>query len=250
MKNTNIKVLSTTIQGQRNNKKNIPCQDYCKHSVKGRNFVAVVADGAGSAKYGKIGARIVCDTLVDLLKNKPIENIKENIIHAIGVAREKLTRHRFNKTKDREGISVFAATVVGLVHHKGKGLFFHIGDGAAIAFNDDNLGKFIISKPENGHFSCETYFYTMTDWKKNLRFTKFSNYNTFILMSDGLTTFSFSNNYNQIEEKFLSPINDFLNSENVKCKAVDALNKTLGNPKAEKINPDDKTILWAKCGKV
>lgn len=246
MKNRDIKVLSATIQGLRNSNRNTPCQDYCKHSTKGRNFVAAISDGAGSAKHGKIGARIVCETLVDLLSNAHEHNLQKSIAFAIEVARDKLKRHRLNKTKSEEGIEDFAATIVGLVYAKSKGIFFHIGDGVAIAFNNTNYDKFIISKPENGFFSCETYFYTMNDWKENLRFTEFKNFNTFILMTDGLTNFSFSKDFNQIEERFLSPINDFLNKETIKCKAEKALKKTLGNPKAEKINPDDKTILWAR----
>lgn len=246
MKNCNIKVLSTTIQGIRNNSRNVPCQDYCRHSTKGRNFVAVVADGAGSAKHAKIGARIICETIVDLLSNAHEHNIKKSIAFAIEVARDKLKRHRLNKSKTEAGIEDFAATVVGLIHHKNKGIFFHIGDGVGIAFNNDDYENFVITKPKNGFFSCETYFYTMKDWKENLRFTEFKNLNTFILMTDGVTNFSFSKDFNNIEEKFLSPINEFLNNEPIKSKAVKALKKTLGNPKAEKINPDDKTMLWAK----
>ncbi|MDR1693606.1 MAG: protein phosphatase 2C domain-containing protein [Lactobacillaceae bacterium] len=246
MRNSEIKVLSTTIQGLRNSSRNMPCQDYCKHSTKGKNFVAIISDGAGSAKHSKIGARVICETLTDLLANAHEHNIKKSVAFAIEVARDKLRRHRLNKTKDEEGINDFAATIVGMIYCRGKGLFFHIGDGAAIAFNNNNFDKYTISKPENGFFSCETYFYTMNDWKENLRFTEFKNFNTFILMTDGLTNFSFSKDFNTIQAGFLSPINDFLLNEPVKAKALKALKKTLGNPKAEKINPDDKTILWAK----
>lgn len=249
MKN-NIKVLSATVQGLRNNSRDVLCQDYCKFSTKGRNFVAVIADGAGSAKYGKIGAKVICETLVDLMQNAHAHNIKKSIAFAIEVARDKIKRHRLNKDKHGEGIHDFAATVVGLVFNKNEGLFFHIGDGVGIAFNNEDYKKFAISKPANGRFSCETYFYTMDDWKKNLRFTSFKNFNTFILMSDGVTNFSLSSDFSTIDERFLAPINDFLNKETVKARAVKALKNTLKNPKAEKINPDDKTILWAKCLKV
>ena len=67
-------------------------------------------------------------------------------------------RHRLNKTKDEKGIADFAATVVGIVHHKDEGLFFHIGDGAAIALKDDGYENFVASRPENGNFACETFF--------------------------------------------------------------------------------------------
>ncbi|MDD4556128.1 MAG: PP2C family serine/threonine-protein phosphatase [Alphaproteobacteria bacterium] len=239
----NIRVLATSIKGLRNANRNAPCQDHSCHATNGKNFVAVVSDGAGSAKYGKIGARIVCNTLVDLLKNEKFEDIKQKTYEAIKVARQKLSLHRLNK----KNLNDFAATLVGVVFANNKGIFFHIGDGAAVAFTDENYDNFTISPPENGMFSCETYFYTMENWKENLRFVPFKGHNTFVLMSDGLTNFSFNGEFNEIEKRFLQPINQYLCNEPLKYRALNALNKTLSNPRAERINPDDKTILWAKC---
>lgn len=54
-KKPDIKVVAVSVIGAMHAHKDLPCQDYYKH-VRGRNFVAIVSDGAGSAKYGKIGA--------------------------------------------------------------------------------------------------------------------------------------------------------------------------------------------------
>ena len=96
----------------------------------------------------------------------------------------------------------FAATVVGAVCHRGRGIFFHIGDGAAIAFTAPDLSRYVASRPENGVFSCETYFYTMDDWEDTLRFTTFEQAYTLMLMSDGLTNFSFAPDFSRIEPNF------------------------------------------------
>ena len=140
----------------------------------------------------------------------------------------------------------FAATVVGVVYHHGEGIFFHIGDGAAIAFTSKDSSQYITSKPENGIFACETYFYTMDDWKESLRFTPFHQADTIMLMSDGLTNFSFSQDFSRIEPNFLLPINNFLKTESQKDRAERALSNTFNTAKAQKLNPDDKTFLWAK----
>ncbi len=248
MKNNNnkIKVYTACVTGPIHLSRGQKCQDYCRYSTRGANFVAVVSDGAGSTKYGRIGAKIVCDTLIDLLANANFKNIRNAITNAIEVARDKITFHRLNSSNNKKGIMAFSATVVGVVCHHGEGLFFHIGDGAALAFTSPDLSKYTASKPENGIFACETYFYTMDDWKESLRFTPFHEADTVILMSDGLTNFSFSSDFSRIEPNFLLPITKFLKSETQKTKAERALSNTFQTLKAQKLNPDDKTFLWAK----
>jgi len=245
-KTKSVKIVSTCIAGPVHAARNRPCQDYCRHSAKGTNFVAVISDGAGSVKYGRTGAKILCDTLIDLLPNAPFKNIKSTIANAIGIAREKIAFHRLNSSNNPKGMMAFAATVVGVVYHKNQGIFFHIGDGAGLAFVGENFTKYIATMPENGLFSCETYFYTMEDWRDNLRFTSFEKAHTIMLMSDGMTNFSFTPDFSCIEKNFLMPIDNFLTNEKVKSRAVRALNNTLNTPQAKKLNPDDKTFIWAK----
>lgn len=247
MKKTNkIKVVSATIQGPLHSNKNLPCQDFCKHALDGKNFVAVVSDGAGSAKFGKIGAKIVCNTLIDLLKNSCFADIREHICHAIEIARAKVLRHRFNKRHSISGMMDFSATIVGVVCFQNQGIFFHIGDGAALAFSEKDIHNFTASLPSNGNFSCETFFYTQDNWKDYLRFTPFENADAIFLMSDGLTNFSFSADYRNIEKNFILPIHNFLNEEKSKIKAQRALANTLNNAEARRLNSDDKTLLWAR----
>lgn len=247
MKNrkSKIKVVAASVAGAMHNHKALPCQDYYKHA-HGKNFVAIVSDGAGSAKYGKIGAKTACETLCDILKNADFSAIREETLRALRIAREKLMRHRLNKQKNEQGIADFAATVVGIAYRNGKGVFFHIGDGAAIALQDEEYKNFVASRPENGNFACETFFYTQQAWAENLRFTEFEGARSIFLMSDGLTSFSFANDFKDIEKGFIVPIDTFLSSEKSKSKAVRALANTLNMPKAQRINSDDKTLVWAK----
>ena len=147
-----------------------------------------------------------------------------------------------NKTKNENGLSCFAATIVGVVYNKGKGIFFHIGDGAALSLSED--AGFVASRPENGCFSCETFFFTQQEWRENLRFTKIQNSKSILLMSDGLTSFAFRPDFNEIEHKFIYPINDYLFNEKSLLKAKKALINTLNTPRAQKLNSDDKTLVW------
>lgn len=245
-KNGHIHVLSASIRGSLHKSLGLPCQDYsCARSAKNK-LVAVVSDGAGSAKHSKVGAQIICNTLCDLLIKSNLETIKEDVVHAINVARKKLILHRYNHSKSPADLVNFSATLVGVFYYKNKGVFFHIGDGAGIAFQKEKYENFVISEPENGAFSCETYFYTMDDWKDCLRFTNFENANRVLLMTDGVTGFAFSNDFYKIRRNFLIPVIEYLENEPRKTYAETALRNTLNNSRAQRINADDKTILWAK----
>ena len=239
-------IVATSVTGPYHRAKNLPCQDFYAHACRGDRLVAVVSDGAGSARYGKIGAKTVCDTLCDILISGSLHNVRQKVIDALEAARQKLIYHRFNKSKSENGLIDFAATVVGVVHDGEKGSFFHIGDGAALAFKNGEPSCFVASPPENGNFSCETFFFTQNNWAANLRFTEFSGLDTIFLMSDGLTNFAFSKDFDRIENGFILPIHDFLLTEKPEKKAGRALANTLNNAQARKLNQDDKTLLWAK----
>lgn len=239
----NYKIVAARVAGAAHRNCGAPCQDYYQYAF-GKNLVAVLSDGAGSAKYGKIGARILCSQLCNILKNADFNHIETEIKNAIATARQLLIIHRFNSTKDEDGLDDFAATLVGTVYCQGKGIFFHIGDGAALSLHANN--EFRLSRPENGNFSCETFFFTQSYWKANLRFTRFSQPLVMFLMSDGVTPFAFQPDFQNIEPKFITPINNFLLSEPSQTKAARALSNTLNTPRAQKLNPDDKTLVWIK----
>jgi len=236
-------MIATKITGPAHKQKNLPCQDFFAYKKKNNRIIAVVSDGAGSAKFGKIGAKIICETVCDILSRSKFKDIKKDIVFAIEAARNKLCLHRLNKTKSEENIMDFSATVIGAVYQNNQGIFFHIGDGAAVAFFDNYLYK--ISKPENGMFSCETFFYTMKNWKNNLRFDEFNNARQICLMTDGVTRFALKKDFD-LEKKFMYPVLEFLNNEKNKNYAKKALLNTINSKQAQKISSDDKTFVWIR----
>lgn len=242
----NIRVIATKLTGGLHSAKKLPCQDFYQYACSGNKLVAVVSDGAGSAKYGKIGAKVVCEALVNLLINTPLKDAEQAVKKAIKTARERLLIHRLNRSKSEEEILNFSATVVGVVYHKKGGVFFHIGDGAGIALhNAEDYNDYTLSRPANGNFSCETFFYTMQNWQECLRFTRFEKADALFLMTDGITNFALSDDSCRLKNGFIEPINRYLKAEPSKMRALKALNNTLNAQKACRLNSDDKTFLWA-----
>jgi len=240
-KNTFRMVVASTV-GPYHKSKGLGSQDCFAFRQNGSRMVAVVSDGAGSAKYGKTGAKHVCERVCEILMKAGLKNIRQNVVDAIDFARDELMLHRLNKTKNENGLIDFSATVVGVVYHGNKGIFFHIGDGAGVAFlHNKNV---VISEPENGIFASETFFYTMDDWRDSLRFTPFEKAESVFLMTDGVTGFALKKNEKSLEKGFALPINNFLMKEKDIQKASRALKNTLQMPKACSLSADDKTLMW------
>ena len=241
-----IRVIATKITGSLHEAKKVPCQDFYHYACSGNKLVAIVSDGAGSAKYGKIGAKIICETLVNQLINTPLKNVEKVVLEAIEIARGKLMLHRLNKSKSEQEMLNFSATMVGVFYHRDRGVFFHIGDGAGVAVHMQNESfNYTLSQPVNGRFSCVTYFYTMNNWRRYLRFTRIDKSESLFLMTDGVTNFALDDDARHLKKGFIEPINRYLKSEDNKQRALMALNNTLDAKQARKLNSDDKTFLWA-----
>ena len=115
-----IRVIATKVTGGLHRSKQTPCQDFYHYACSGNKLVAVVSDGAGSAKYGKIGAKIICETLVNVLINTPFKDVEQAVRLAVEIARDRLVIHRLNKSKSEKEILNFSATMVGVVYHRDR----------------------------------------------------------------------------------------------------------------------------------
>ncbi len=231
--------IGTSVKGQKNKKQNKQCEDFFVYKAFGKKQIGIVSDGAGSAKYAKIGAQVVCNTLIDVLSSANLNNVKEKVVKAIEISRDKLLCHRFCKDKN---LRDFSATMIGFFYHNNQGVMFHIGDGAAIGLDKENA--ITLSYPHNGYFSCETFFYTMDDWRSHLRFTSCKKLSSIFLMTDGISPFALEGG--KLRDNFIIPINEFLKSEKTKNQKLKCLENTFDNDKVNKLNSDDKTLLWCE----
>ena len=254
IESTHWKIVAATATGAMHNRKNEAGQDaYAIGLIEESWLVAVLCDGAGSVIYGLEGARLcsqqVVNNIVDVVSAFSTEKngftpktVTDCIVHSIENVRQQLSK-RIGVLAD------YAATVVGLVAGPERGYFFHIGDGCGVALpwvdHKTRWEEAILTKPENGEYSNETYFFTDPDWQDHLRITALGTIQQAILMSDGVTHFAMSPGGEQVEERFIAPVCQYL-QKTESSQGGKALYGSLASKNANQISDDDKTLIYGK----
>lgn len=168
-KTNNMKIYGISIQGRGHIIDNIPCQD-C-HLVEildaERNIgIAVVSDGAGSAKNSAEGSKIVCNSSIKYLKmaieklnwenpnNLPDEQLWNKVIREV----IRLIQIDLNEKAKSMGCEIrsLAATFIILYFTPEKSYFAHVGDGRAGVKTDDGWKS--ILTPHKGEEANQTVF--------------------------------------------------------------------------------------------
>ncbi len=244
------KMANASVAGFSHIEQSVPCQDAYAVQVTPAGFlIAVVSDGAGSARRAAEGSRIVSDFLIQAIHKTLPTSIKfdesSRATWQVYLHQRILeVRAELERTSLDGLIEEFNSTLIGTVVGANGGVFFHIGDGAACATSFD-FSEAVISPPENGEFANETYFVTDPHWEQHLRVTFFPDRLTHVLlMSDGVTPFAMANGHKGPFQPFFLPVSRFLESHDQE-EGERALAATLKADSIRQITGDDKTLVWA-----
>lgn len=245
------KVFFASATGKHHLASDAPCQDSGHYQVVDDVLVGMVCDGAGSASEGQAGAEYFSQEVGRLIA----ESVKAGQFPKGTQAdyRAYLTdiilaaRSRLNETAVARELTLrdFACTLVGCVTSRAGGCFFHIGDGFAIYMKED--GESVLSLPENGEHSDETYFVTDEGWSEHLRVTalpEISHGGIIGLMSDGTSPFAVNRPRTGFFRPFIDPVVKFLRNATEENGSL-ALKNVLADEKTFEITSDDKTLLLA-----
>ncbi len=245
------KVFFASAAGKYHLATNTPCQDSGHYVAIDDLLVAAVCDGAGSSSEGHVGSDFFATKVTELVAQsirsgrfaKDTESDYRDgllaVIEDVRLQMREIALSRQLQLRD------FACTLVGCIISKGKGCFFHIGDGFAIFLRD--TGESVLSHPENGEYADETYFVTDDAWKEHLRVTSICNISRGCLiglMSDGASPFAINRLKTGFYRPFIDPVVTFL-SKATEHNGNQALMNVLEDEKTLAITPDDKALLLA-----
>ena len=245
--NQHWRVFGASVTGKAHLDKEIPCQDAHAHAEVNGVLVAIVCDGAGSARLSEQGAQFVATHAVQALAGRLEQGATVQDLHdgalagtlaQIRAALADIARAA-NATLDD-----YACTVVGVVMGPDAGFFFHLGDGLGVAQRMD--GGELISLPANGEYANETYFISGERWREQLRLLAIPQVvRGVVLMSDGCMPFAMSKNNAALYAPFMDAVQGYLRKvESVELGNA-ALASTLADPRTHQITGDDKTLLLA-----
>jgi hypothetical protein len=246
----------SSVIGQSHLTSQIPCQDKfsCRVSGDGRWLSVAVSDGAGSALNAEAGAEITstifCEELLGLSNQlefrAPGEWINDFVVECVLKVRNQLR----TKAKNDDIKSYHCTLVAALVGPEG-GFSIHIGDGSIFGGQfkyDAKRGEvelnsnFVISKPENGEYTNETFFITEGNWIKHLRVTPLPRLDWVVACTDGGAALILEKEI-EVKPKFLVPFFQELISN--KFTKHNYISEVLSDPKANVLTTDDKTIFVA-----
>lgn len=245
------KYICASVVGTSHLDSGLPCQDDCYVNNFGENssgIICVVADGAGSAINGGIGAELAClvcgSAIENTISEKDISSINnEDVIgwvKEIQASIKQLSESHELKVRD------YACTLLGAVINKKNAIFFQIGDGSIVASSQDIQG--VVFWPESGEYANMTYFVTDDNALCNLQISIVkTNISKVALFTDGLQRLALSFETMTPHLPFFEPMFRALikanqtESEKLQYQLSEYLNSPVINERTD----DDKTLVLA-----
>lgn len=242
------RVVSAVVRGPNHEHSGSGCDDACSYRIADDWLVAVVCDGAGGVAAGGQGARLASELAAELLidrvsRRNPLLSVRDLVKTTLARVHSDLS-----SAAQSDGLSLadLSTTIVGAVIRGGRGFFFHVGDGLAVALSTDGsvVGR---SDGTPKTYANEPGFLTDSDWESHLVISaagsiKNGAMSELMLMTDGASPFAVRRDL--LNQAFISQVRARARhgSESEGSAALEAM---LDHPRAREEVGDDKTLLWA-----
>ena len=174
------------VVGRAHEAKGDPCQDSVGALTTSKASAIALADGAGSAKHGGLGARVAVKSVLDLVTGR----FEELVAAGEGLTKGTIVdevRHRLHEEAGASGAQTqdLATTLLFVCIQGDQYLAGHIGDGVIAHMRDGHVA--VLSHPQRGEHANETIFVTSGGAEQRMMLSRGSStgMNAFALMSDG-----------------------------------------------------------------
>lgn len=212
-----------------------------------RILFAVVADGAGSAKFGGQGASIVCRTFASHARGTLHGAMElpddETIWSWLNIARDRI---QMAAKKRKLTARDFATTLVLVIASPDAIVTTHIGDGAVVARNRDSTQWSVLSEPHHGEYASTTYFVT-DDPQPAMRIGRHPNvFSAVAAFSDGIENLVLDRVTGAPSAAFFTPMAKPLDASTATgrdCTLSRSLAAFLASDRLNELTDDDKTLI-------
>jgi len=242
------KVISTSVSGSDHEISGVSCQDANFYKIlRNKILVSAVADGAGSAVMGDIGAKIAVQSAVKSvrIKSSEISKLNDEKWKEILIGSFKSAQVVIEKEAKEKGMTVrdFATTLSLVIAYPGFVAAGQVGDGAIILAENENL--IALTKPQNGEYINETTFIVLPDALDTIQIEFWHGTFTHIAtISDGLQMLALKMPEHVPYEPFFMPLFRFISNAK-EIEAQEQLTNFLRSQRVRERTTDDLTMFLA-----
>lgn len=240
--------LAESVVGTSHVQLNTECQDCCGTrlgtAADESALVFAASDGAGSALFSAVGARLVVDKFMSeicALSTRPDAITKENIAAVCEKIRSALIVEA-----ETLGCSLreLSATLLGGCITREFAWFCQIGDGGIVAHHD---GKYhAVTWPSSGEFVNTTTFITSSEWLTDLQFVSIRDtIEAAAAFTDGIQDLVLVHADKSVHAAFFDPILATMRNVADGAALSGGLRTFLGSKPINERTDDDKTLVLA-----
>jgi hypothetical protein len=233
-----------------------PCQDSVDHSIfrtsEGPVLVAVVCDGAGSAKYSEIGSWLAASTFVELVElhfesgGQILDITRDLVLLWISRVAERL---RSRAAEDENDSKDYSCTLLAAIVGADAAVFSQIGDGAIVVSHGEADGWSWVFWPQHGEYANQTVFVLSANASDALEFSLAQRrIDEFAIFSDGIERMVLHGASKAVNDAFFNQM--FIPVRASRARGLDRklsekLKAYLGSAVVNARTNDDKTLLMA-----
>lgn len=236
---------SAAVRGLGHRKVGVPCQDkVLTFSSKGV-YTIVLADGAGSARFSHYGAQAVASAMAQAVIRdfQHLVDMSDEGVQGWARGIISFTLEQTAK-KQKCRITDLSSTLLLVAVKRRRYLALHIGDGVIGCFEHRALK--VLSAPENGEFSNQTWFTTTLSNPDILRVYRGNTdaMSGFILMSDGVEPSLYDTCAKQLSDAAINLI--FENQRIPSGKMCELLERSMEEAVIPRTNDDCSIALLSR----